>query len=399
MKYSKRNKKKLFFILGAIFVLVVFSLIIKVLISNLNIEYNSPKKEVYSRKPVVSDLFFSNSDVSDDLNKIIVSEIDKATKTLDIAVYSLKSNSIKEAIYRAANRGVNITIVLDFRKKAVHDEFLSEMPLNIKRLNLGSDVMPKVFLMHHKFAIIDRGTKQERLLFGSHNWTDLQEDYDQSFLMVTSNKYLVSSFSREFERLASSLSGRDKLKINSYNPYDLNLRTDFSNYQVFFGPSKGNVNIFSETLKNIENAKNSIKILTWDFTNKLIADSLISKAKQGVRVVVIGDSFNINNKNSAFSYLKEKKQLENISNLEILSDQFKLEANKIISSSTAEIDPFLHHHTMIVDDKLVIFGTNNWSDAGFYLNDESVISTNDPQITNRFLSVFEYNYKNSLSNW
>jgi phosphatidylserine/phosphatidylglycerophosphate/cardiolipin synthase-like enzyme len=398
MKYSKNRKKILIWFLVITSFLVIFSLAIRFLIGSVKIDYFSskPKKEIYSKEGVVSSLFFSNNGSEQDLNRIIVEEINNSKETLDIAVYSLKSLAIKEAIYRAEKRGVLVTIILDFRKKAIHDEFLVDAPTSIKRLNLGSDVPPKTFLMHHKFAIIDRHTKDGKLIFGSHNWTDLQDDYDQSFLMVTSNKYLVSSFSNEFERLNSSLSGRDKLRLKSYNSYDLNLKTDSGNYQVFFGPSRGDVNIFSETKKSVEEAKKSIKILAWDFTNRNLADYLVIKAEQGVKVYVIGDSFNINNKNSVFNYLKEIKKEKALSNLEVLSDQSKITADKI-STSTVEIDPFLHHHALIVDDKTVIFGTNNWSEAGFYSNDESIIKTNDPKIVASFLSLFEYNHRNSLS--
>ncbi len=379
MRYKKNKKILLFATLIPISIIVIFFVTIKIamyfLITNRQV------KIIHSSFPVNLSLFFNNNG-QDDFTKKIVQEIDKSSTSLEIAIYSIKSTKIKDAILMAYSRGVKVIIISDFRKQAIHDEFFKDLPVGIKRLNLGSDVPPKTFLMHHKFAIIDRNTKQEKLIFGSNNWTDLQDEYDNGFMTITSNHDLISSFGREFDRLNKGLSGPDKFRDNFYNSYDLNLSDDSNQYQVFFGPSKNETGL-SLAIKNmILDAKSSIKIMTWEFTDKNVADLLIKRAKQGISVKVIGDSFNVNNSKSVFNYLSS----QNLDNLEVLTDN-----NILKNSNNDSIDPFMHYHVIMTDESKIMFGSNNLSYAGSYLNDESVIITNDNSLISSFLAVFKDN--------
>jgi phosphatidylserine/phosphatidylglycerophosphate/cardiolipin synthase-like enzyme len=383
MKYKKNKKILALSIFIALAIIIVFFLAIK--IASYFFITNKQVKIVSSKTPVNLSLFFNNNG-QNDFSKKIVQEIDKSSVSLEIAVYSIKSIEIRDAILRAYLRGVKIVIITDFRKQAIHDEFFKDLPAGIKRLNLGSNVPPKTFLMHHKFALIDRNTKQERLIFGSNNWTELQDQYDKGFMVITDNYDLISGFGREFDRLNKGLSGPDKFKDNFYNSYDLNLLDDKNQYQIFFGPSKNETGL-SLAIKNmILNAKSSIKIMTWDFTDKNIADLLIKRAKQGISIEVIGDSFNVSNSKSVFNYLSS----QNLENLEVLTDSSVLKN----ATSSESIDPFMHYHVIITDDSKVMFGSNNLSYAGSYLNDESVIITNDSSLTSSFFKVFKTNWNN-----
>ena len=401
MKFNKSVYKKIFLILTIILVFFLLGFLVKKSLDFFNgfVKLNNKsEKIVKTNEPVLTDIYFNHATGSQEFSPLIVNEINKSHKSLEIAVYSFKSNDIKAAVYKAAERGVKVTLVLDFRKKGINDVLFLDLPSSIKRLDVGRSSSTYSVLMHHKFAIIDRGEVNERLIFGSNNWTDLQEEYDQSFLLLTSNHWLVNSFGHEFDRLAIGESGTAKLKDPNYDARDLNLQSQNAYYQVLFGPSPRNQGINSSIYNLLKGAKKDIKIMIWYFTDKNLAAEIINRAKEGIKISVIGDSFNVLEKSSVFAYLNEQKKLNKLTNLEILMDASStsgVSLNENATTTTDNVDPFLHYHMLMIDDSEVLFGTNNWSMAGSYFNDESAIVTNDSKIINGFKLIFGYNYQKS----
>jgi len=362
---------------------------------------SQPLRNVVSEDPVIADIFFSNELGADGalitdtkLLQMITKEIDQAQKTLEIAMYSFKAPMIREAIYRANERGVKITLVLDSRKSVIHDQFFSDLPPRIKRLDLGFIGQPAA-LMHHKFALIDRGAPNEKLIFGSFNWTELQAVYDRSFIFVTGNHELVSSFGREFDRLTKGEGGRDKLKDINYHPWDLKLKAGSYNYEVWFGPGWKDYSFNKRIFSLLEAAKSDIKIMIWNFTDTSLAQEILRRARAGVKITILADNLNFSGSSSVFQLLNKAKSEENLANLEILKDAALAPDVRSVGATTkeTELDPFLHHHILIIDNKEILFGTNNWSKGGSYSNDESVMISDAPEILRRFLDSFSYNYQ------
>ena len=157
MKFRKKYKKIIYWATAAVVILLLAALAIRRLrvpFSNFVTPPNRPAQAINSSEPVVAAVDFSNEKDSGSLAQTVIKEIDGAQKTLEIAMYSFKSVPIREAIYRANLRGVKVTMILDWRKRGEHDIFFGGLPSGIKRLDRGSSSA----LMHHKFALIDRGT-------------------------------------------------------------------------------------------------------------------------------------------------------------------------------------------------------------------------------------------------
>jgi len=391
MKFKRRTRKILY---GAVLVLSLLWLL-AFLTNRLCWPFldfiapaNRPAHVVSSAAPVDTSVFFSNEAGADNVSQVIIRELDKASKTIEIAMYSFKSVEIKEAVYRASQRGVKVTLIMDWRKKAEHDLFFSDRPLNLTRLDIGNaNGAGSTALMHHKFALIDRGRPEQKLIFGSFNWTQLQEKYDRSFFLVTSNEELIKSFGREFERLISGQSGPKKLKKQKYQPWDLTLTAAGRNYEVWFGPGRLNGNINYRILELLRTAKTEIDIMVWDFTDRSLAEEIVRQAQSGLKIKIIADSLNFYDQSSVFNYLTEMKDKFGLSNLEIL-------INWAPGNKGAEaIDPFLHYHLVLIDGKNILVGTNNWSRGGAFFNDESALVTDDQQILEAFKQSFQYNYQ------
>lgn len=352
---------------------------------------NRPEKELVIASAINSELIFNNEIGLEVFSSRIISELDQAQNSLEIAMYAFTLAPIREAVYRAAGRGVKVTIITDAQKNRLHDQFFIDAPQSITRLGLGNSSS----LMHHKFVLIDRGEKTEKLIFGAYNFTELQEKYDPSFIFITTNTEIIASFGAEFDRLKSSLYGRSKYQDSQYHPWDLSLSAGGNNYEVWFSPGRPGESIKSRLLELVQNASSSLKIMIWDFTDKDLAVEIIKKARAGLHVQIITDTWNFNNQNSVFHYLLAAKERYHLDNFELITDHKN--GDLIIAAAGDDIsldfDPFLHHHLLIADDSIALFGTNNWSQAGSFSNDESIIVTSDKKIVAEFLASFNYHYQ------
>lgn len=357
---------------------------------------SSPELSTVAAEPLVADILFNDEPGSSVFSDRIITEINQAQKSLEIAMYSFTSVRLKEAVYAADKRGVQVTIITDSRKQENHNNFFAEAPRSIKRLEGGAETSNKTILMHHKFALIDRGEATQKLLFGSYNWTDLQEKYDPSFLMVSPDVNLISSFGDEFEGLVNGRSGVQKLRFDDYHPWDLALNAGGYNYEVWFSPGREGDGIQTRLSSLINGAQKELKIMIWDFTDKELAVDIIRRARAGVHVVLITDTWNFANPNSVFLYLLEAKERYRLDNFELLIDHVGGElAKEVVADEDLDknFDPFLHFHVLIADNEQVLFGTNNWSRAGSYYNDESMMISNDPKIVASFRGAFDRQYE------
>jgi len=402
MNFKKEYKRIFFYFFLLVIIIFIVSYLLKIsrpILDNFIVPSSQPAPLIISNEEFKADVYFSNEESPVNFSALIIKEIDRAQKTLEIAMYSFKSLPLEEAVYRASERGVKVFLILGSQDQAAHDIYFNHLPKGIKRLDLGAkNESGNTALMHHKFAIIDRGEINQKLIFGSFNWTKLQEEYDQSFLLISTNGETIKSFGQEFTRLFSRNSGREKLRANAYSAWALNLRAGSSNNEVWFGPGRSDQNMEARIRELIKEAKREIKIIVWHFTDKSLAEEIIKKAETGVKIIIITDSFNFNNRDSVFPNLLAKKRELKLNNLEILTDDSLTLNTAPTSTSLAadaipKIDQFLHHHLLIIDNEKVLFGTNNWSKSGFFFNDEASIITNESKILDRFLKSFDYNYR------
>jgi len=358
-----------------------------------------PTETINISEAVKTDIIFNDEVGSEVFSDRIISEINQAKKSLEIAMYAFSSNKLKQAIYQASDRGVKVVIITDWRKHDSHEIFFADAPNSIIFLEAGSDSGNKTVLMHQKFALIDRGEDSQKLIFGSYNWTDLQEKYDPSFILISDSNSLIESFGRDFDRIANGISGVKKLDNPKYHPWDLLLKSGNNYYEVWFSPGRPGNNIAARLDSLINNSQESIDIMIWDFTDKDLALDLVRRARAGIRVRLITDTWNFNNPNSVFQYLLAAKNRYNLDNLELILDKGNGEIVNDLKATEGlddNFDPFLHYHVLISDNKEVLFGTNNWSRAGTYYNDESIMVSNDSEILDSFKLAFKRQYDNNV---
>ena len=123
----------------------------------------------------------------------VISEIRKATQTIDIAMYYLSSRDIAQALVKAHEKNVSVRIVLDQGQEiepASKSGYLIKHGFDI-RYHLGFG------LMHNKFAIIDG----ERLITGSFNWTLTAEERNEENLLIIDDEAAIGKYQERFNYL------------------------------------------------------------------------------------------------------------------------------------------------------------------------------------------------------
>ena len=141
-----------------------------------------------------------------------------------------------------------------------------------------------------------------------------------------------------------------------------------SKLDVCFTPPSG---CSEKIIEEINNSKASIYVQAYGFTSKTIADSLIKAHLRGVKVQVILDRSNMSKK--GYSKLMDLKEAG-------------------IDISLDIVPGIAHNKVMIIDEKKVITGSFNFTEAADKRNSENVIIIEDKETVKQYLNNW-YNRK------
>jgi|SRR3989344_5538784 len=244
-------------------------------------------------------------------------------KNTDCALYSLKSEKILNAL---KEKNARVTIESDNKK-------------DFQQLKFKED--NKRSLMHNKFCIIDG-----KIITGSWNPADRTKTANN--IVAIESKFLSKNYEEEFEELWN---WNENEKTAKYPQIILNGKL----IENYFCPED---NCQEHVLENLKSAKESIKFMTYSFTDEKIADLLLEKSSQ-ISVSGIFDS----------SQLNEWSQQEKLQDLSI--------AKKGV-----------HHKVFIIDDKTAITGSYNPTNNGNKNNDENILIIHDDEVTQKFTEEF-----------
>jgi phosphatidylserine/phosphatidylglycerophosphate/cardiolipin synthase-like enzyme len=140
--------------------------------------------------PIVRETCFSRVERCDVL---LISLINRANRSVYVAVYSFTRDSLATALISAKERGVEVRVVIE-RERAYEQG--SEYPrLKSAGVDVRLDGNPN--LMHHKFMVIDGYV----VVTGSYNWSTAAEDRNDENIVVIFDRDVAQRFVQEFERV------------------------------------------------------------------------------------------------------------------------------------------------------------------------------------------------------
>ncbi len=144
-------------------------------------------------------LYFSPEDRLDD---VVESHIDAATDQIQVAVFSLRLDSLADALVRAHQRGVEVHVITDLKQSDQTDIDEDLVNAGIAVVEALNETTPYT-AMHHKFMVVDGHTT----LVGSYNWSWTASNYSyEDLAVIADDTEVAAAFAGEFGRVWDSYS-------------------------------------------------------------------------------------------------------------------------------------------------------------------------------------------------
>ncbi|MFZ4712683.1 MAG: phospholipase D-like domain-containing protein [Bacteriovoracaceae bacterium] len=365
----------------------------------------------------------------DNFEAIIINEINKAKKTIDVAIHDLNVPGIAQALIQKKRAGIKVRMVfendnnIEFKKltkkeidaldsvsKTHYKERLALIDINkdgvastqeilerdtIKMLNANKvskiddtyDGSHGSGIMHHKFVVIDNAV----VVQSSANFTlsDFHGDMlvpdsrgNQNALVVIKDSKVAKVFSEEFSELWNFKFGpqKDHRKPTIFNVGGASITVKFSADSLKEDYDETTNGLIKKTLLT---AKKSIDVALFVFSEQNLSDAMEKRAQKGVLVSALVEP--------SFAY-REYSDLLDLMGLELQDTQCRdqldnnpwKKATKRAGIPNLPNGDMLHHKFGLIDQTIVIFGSHNWSEAANSINDEALLVIDDKEVGRAF---------------
>ena len=289
-------------------------------------------------------------------DEVLVAALDQARLSIDVAAYSLNLWSIRDALINAHKRGVVLRMVME-SDDMDNQEVQQIMDAGIPVIGDGQPG-----LMHDKFLVIDRLD----VWTGSMNYTTSGVYQDNNNLIHIHSSQVAEDYSNEFNQMFSlNLFGPKKI-AGTPNP---KVSLAGTPVEIYFSPED---QPGKRILQLVQAAQASIDFLAYAFTSTDIGNALVEQARAGVIVAGVMDAGQV--KSTRVTEYDPFKQ----AGLDV-----HLDGNQ---------DGLMHHKVIIIDQKIVITGSYNFTAAAETTNDENVLIIFSPEVAAQYMQEFQRVY-------
>lgn len=289
------------------------------------------------------------------IDETLADAIDQARVSVDIAIYDFNLWSLRDALINAHRRGLGVRMVTD-------SDNMDEMEIQELK-EAGIEVLGdrSEGLMHDKFVIIDRS----EVWTGSLNFTTGGAYLDNNNLIRLRSSKLAEDYRLEFEQMF--LDDHFGITKSPVTPNPI-ITMDGSLIEVYFSPQDGTL---EHILEVVNSANESIYFLAYSFTSDELSDALAERAKSGLTVIGVFDKDQYHsNSGTEFDNLRDE------------GIQVNLDGNPRL----------MHHKAIIIDQKIVITGSYNFSNNAEHNNDENTLIIHNLDIATRYMAEFQQIY-------
>jgi len=278
----------------------------------------------------------------------IINKINNSKFKIEIYAYSFNHPEILQALSEAKKRGVKISFLLDSRKD--YKELLE--------LGFSLRIWKNSGLHHIKAMVFD----EKSLFLGTGNFSRYGLTHDW-------NGYIdIPLSASEYQEIIEQL----ETKKSYYLSF-------ISKFQVLFSPENGKL-IQNYIFETLEDSKFSIKILSFDHFDTILSHVLKQASARGVSLEIIQNR----PLDEEGKYLAEEIFFSNSQvYFDGNTDRIFLEGKDFPEGG------LLHHKTILVDDKILLTGSYNYSQSARDKNREIFLITNDKKAVEEFNLEFE----------
>lgn len=287
----------------------------------------------------------------------LVDLIAAAKESIDIAAFEFNLTPVAEALIGAHQRGVAIRWITDDEHglEADADDGRGQFKMMAQAgIPIHND--ERRALMHHKFLIIDR----KIVWTGSTNLTINDNFLNNNNAIVIFSNDLASIYTAQFEDMwAGDFGSR-----SPSDPVAQKLLIQGTPVQVLFSPED---NAISYLIPIIQGAQESVRFMAFSYTHDGLTSAMLDRAANGVDVAGIFETRGSRTTYSALGTLF-------CARLRVRQDG---------NPRT------FHHKVIVVDERLLITGSLNFSDNANEPNNENTLVIVDEALAAEYLKEFE----------
>ncbi|MEF3275472.1 MAG: phospholipase [Chloroflexus sp.] len=284
----------------------------------------------------------------------ILNDIQQAQQSIELVTFEYTLQPVAEALVAAHRRGVRVRLALD--RESLEDPVDAKFASIISEAGIPISWEETSAFLHSKFIIID-----ERIVWtGSWNVTINDTYRNNNNLLRITVPALVSNYQVEFAELAAGRFGNRKQATTPFS----HLTTAQAVIENYFTPRERPA---ARIVELITSARRSVYFMAFSFTSDEIASAMIERQRAGVPVRGVFERRNIEGTGSEFGPLRE-------AGVEVLADG---------NCYT------MHHKVIIIDERIVITGSYNFTARAERTNDENLLIIDDPQLAAAYLAEFQ----------
>jgi phosphatidylserine/phosphatidylglycerophosphate/cardiolipin synthase-like enzyme len=293
------------------------------------------------------------SDYQGGPDEILAAAIDQAHLTVDVAAYNFNLWSLRDALIHAHQRGVVVRMVME------SDNMDTREVQKIKDAGIPVIGDQRESLMHNKFMVLDHMD----VWTGSMNYSVGGAYKDNNNLIHIRSSQVANDYTTEFEEMfINRLFGQD---TDANTPYP-KLTIEGTPIEIYFSPDD---KVATRILDLLNGAQESIFFMAYTMTSNAIGEAIIQQARAGINVVGVMDKDSI----------KSSQGTE--------YDAF-MQAGLNVRPDGNQAG-LMHHKVIIIDQKIVITGSYNFTASAEEENDENVVILFSPEAAATFVQEFQ----------
>lgn len=284
----------------------------------------------------------------------MLNDIANARQSIDLATFEYTLQPLAEALVTAHQRGVAVRLALD--RESLEDPVDAKFAGMIEAAGIPISWEDTTAFLHSKFIIIDA----KIVWTGSWNATINDTYRNNNNLLRITIPALVENYRVEFEELAAGRFGNSKQVTTPFS----RITTAQATIENYFTPRERPA---ARIVEMINGARRSVLFMAFSFTNDEIARAMIARQQAGVPVRGVFERRNAGGVGSDFGMLRD-------GGVEVLEDG---------NCYT------MHHKVIIIDERIVITGSYNFTTRAERTNDENLLIIDDPKLAAEYLAEFE----------
>ena len=287
---------------------------------------------------------------------LLAAAINSAHFSVDMAAYSLNLWSIRQALIHAHQHGVVVRLVMEstnMDNQEIQGILDAGIPI------IGDN---RQGLMHDKFVVIDHS----EVWTGSMNYTRSGVYKDNNNLVRMRSNQVAEDYTNEFEEMFLKNRFGPKKTADTAIP---KLNIDGTPVEIYFPPKD---KVSNRIVQLLRGAQESIHFLAYSFTSKDIGNAILERAQAGVSVYGVMDD----------TQIKASRATE--------YDPFRQAGLKV--ALDGNVDGLMHHKVIIIDQRIVITGSYNFTASAENTNDENVVIIFSPDVAAKFMGEFRQVY-------